>query len=359
MEWKLLLLNWQILFNNFEALADYLENSSSSFNLAEAIHAATEKHPLVAADEMGFWDSVSKQLRKISWTNILASIKAFTDGLYVALTGDQTIAGIKTFSSFPVTPASDPSSDYEVANKKYVDDHSGGGGGTPGGSDSQVQFNDAGAFGGSPDFLFDDAGRVVYLGEPTGASAQGHRFGFDSSAAASHSLYTWGTGLINSIKGYFARGTKASPTAVQSSDVLMQFRGAGYDGVTGVTSSVTNGEVRVVAAENFDGTHHGANVEIHATPTASTVLTKILTILGSGHVNIESGKQYQVNGTQHVHSEYQPIDSDLTDIAALSPSNDDIIQRKSGHWTKRTLAQLISDITSGMLNALSIYSQVS
>jgi hypothetical protein len=41
---------------------------------------------------------------------------------FVQTSGDQTIAGIKTFSSFPVTPSSAPSSDYQTANKKYVDD---------------------------------------------------------------------------------------------------------------------------------------------------------------------------------------------------------------------------------------------
>jgi len=43
-------------------------------------------------------------------------------GGYVELTGDQTIAGIKTFTSFPVTPSSAPTLQYQVANKKYVDD---------------------------------------------------------------------------------------------------------------------------------------------------------------------------------------------------------------------------------------------
>jgi hypothetical protein len=38
------------------------------------------------------------------------------------LTDNQTIAGIKTFSSFPITPSEAPASDYQVANKKYVDD---------------------------------------------------------------------------------------------------------------------------------------------------------------------------------------------------------------------------------------------
>lgn len=40
----------------------------------------------------------------------------------------------------------------------------------------------------------------------------------------------------------------------------------------------------------------------------------------------------------------QPNDADLTAIANLAPSNDDIIQRKSGAWTNRTVAQLKSDL---------------
>ena len=38
-------------------------------------------------------------------------------------TGDETIADIKTFSSFPITPSSAPTTDYQIANKKYVDDN--------------------------------------------------------------------------------------------------------------------------------------------------------------------------------------------------------------------------------------------
>lgn len=42
----------------------------------------------------------------------------------------------------------------------------------------------------------------------------------------------------------------------------------------------------------------------------------------------------------------QPLDSDLTSIAGLTPTNDDIIQRKAGAWTNRTMAQLISDLAA-------------
>lgn len=40
----------------------------------------------------------------------------------------------------------------------------------------------------------------------------------------------------------------------------------------------------------------------------------------------------------------QPVDSDLTSIAAIAPANDDIIQRKSGGWINRTMAQLKTDL---------------
>jgi hypothetical protein len=43
-------------------------------------------------------------------------------------------------------------------------------------------------------------------------------------------------------------------------------------------------------------------------------------------------------------SNKQPLDSDLTAIAGLSPTNDDIIQRKGGVWTNRNLDQLITDM---------------
>jgi len=38
-----------------------------------------------------------------------------------ALTGDQTVAGVKTFSSIPVLPASDPTTANQAARKAYVD----------------------------------------------------------------------------------------------------------------------------------------------------------------------------------------------------------------------------------------------
>lgn len=43
-------------------------------------------------------------------------------GQFVDLTTNQTVGGVKTFTSFPVTPSAAPTTNYQVANKKYVDD---------------------------------------------------------------------------------------------------------------------------------------------------------------------------------------------------------------------------------------------
>ncbi len=43
----------------------------------------------------------------------------------------------------------------------------------------------------------------------------------------------------------------------------------------------------------------------------------------------------------------QASDTNLTTIAGLAPSNDDIMQRKAGAWTVRTVAQYVTDILAG------------
>jgi len=48
----------------------------------------------------------------------------------------------------------------------------------------------------------------------------------------------------------------------------------------------------------------------------------------------------------------QPLDADLTTIAGLTPSNDDFLQRKSGAWANRTIAQVQADL--GVIGAGSV-----
>jgi hypothetical protein len=52
-----------------------------------------------------------------------------------------------------------------------------------------------------------------------------------------------------------------------------------------------------------------------------------------------------VTGLQSALDGKQALDTDLTDIAALAPTNDDVIQRKAGAWTNRSMTQLKSDLS--------------
>lgn len=65
---------------------------------------------------------------------------------------------------------------------------------------------------------------------------------------------------------------------------------------------------------------------------------------GASHLFLTSAERSAISGLA---STYQPLDSDLTAIAALSPTNDDIVQRKAGAWTNRSMAQLATDLGLG------------
>lgn len=295
-------------FTNFNSLTNYLENTTGTFNLGEAIHNATAKSPMVAADEMPLWDSITEQLRKITWSNILLSIKTYADSLYVALTGNQTVAGIKTFSSFPVTPSSAPTTDYQVANKKYVDDNAGGGG-TPGGSDTQVQYNNGGTFDG---FGFWDAlleqlwigGQAItgFLGKGLGVIGEGGATDVARIRLFHFGTQTSGAGMTTAGAG----GTRSAPTATTNGTILGQWGIEAWFG-NNEADHKTIGYIRAVVTDDHATGDQPFQWEIYTCPSGSDTPTLAMTITSDGHINISSGKEYQVNGSQHQH-----VASDIT-----------------------------------------------
>lgn len=75
----------------------------SQTDIANEIHASSSKTTPVDADEIGLIDSASTfTLKNLTWANLKATLKNYFDTLYVALTGDQSISGVKTFTSSPI-----------------------------------------------------------------------------------------------------------------------------------------------------------------------------------------------------------------------------------------------------------------
>lgn len=68
------------------------------------------------------YDTASQGLNNSQKTNARGNIGAADDAAVVKLTGNQTVAGTKTFSSIPVLPSTNPTADNQATRKKYVDD---------------------------------------------------------------------------------------------------------------------------------------------------------------------------------------------------------------------------------------------
>jgi hypothetical protein len=69
-----------------------------------------------------------------------------------------------------------------------------------------------------------------------------------------------------------------------------------------------------------------------------------LAALDIGDSDVNAISESKITGLTADLGGKQPLDSDLTAIAGLTPTNDDLLQRKAGAWTNRSPAQLKTDL---------------
>jgi hypothetical protein len=74
-----------------------------------------------AADKAIVYDDTNKKIKTSQPLPVAQGGTGSATQNFVGLTGDQSIAGAKTFTSIPVLPASDPTTDNQAARKAYVD----------------------------------------------------------------------------------------------------------------------------------------------------------------------------------------------------------------------------------------------
>jgi hypothetical protein len=105
--------------------------------------------------------------------------------------------------------------------------------------------------------------------------------------------------------------------------------------VTGLTTSLSGKEATITP---------GTTSQYWRGDKAWTNLDK--TAVGLSNVDNTSDVNKPVSTAQQTALDgKQALDSDLTAIAALTPTDNDIIQRKSGAWTNRTVAQFKTDLS--------------
>lgn len=103
----------------------------------------------------------------------------------------------------------------------------------------------------------------------------------------------------------------------------------------------------VSATSRFLGriTAGAGNIEELPAADAKTILALVKADVGLANVDNTSDASKPIStATQTALDAKQNLDSDLTAIAGISPTNDDVIQRKAGAWVNRTMAQLKTDL---------------
>ena len=128
---------------------------------------------------------------------------------------------------------------------------------------------------------------------------------------------------------------------------------SGADATTADVADSTNKRYVTDANLTVIGDTSGVNTGDNATNATSNTYAdgKVADAITDGVTNVAPSQNVVFDAL----ALKQPLDSDLTAIAALSPANDDIIQRKAGVWTNRTMEQVANDmvvrIATGAISA--------
>jgi len=119
---------------------------------------------------------------------------------------------------------------------------------------------------------------------------------------------------------------------------------AALDGKQGLDSDLT--AIAGLTPTNDDIVQRKAGAWTNRSPAqVKTDLALTKSDVGLSNVDNTADSAKPVSSAQQTALDgKQPLDADLTAIAALTPTNDDILQRKAGAWVNRTIAQLKTDL---------------
>lgn len=219
--------------------------------------------------------------------------------------------------------------------------------------DGTTWYSDSGApdstLGTVQDFYIDTDIGDVY--EKTGASTWTLQLNIIGPQGVQGTAGTNGTNGTNGVDGADgadgADGTNGHTIEDEGTPVTqrtsLNFTGAG------VSVADTGGKTVVTISGGGGG--GGGTVDTANSPNAGEFarFTDADTIEGRTKAETQADLDLEV-GTDFlspaaIAAAYQPLDSDLTAIAALTPSNDDFVQRKAGAWANRTVAQVKTDLS--------------
>ncbi len=236
------------------------------------IDGDTDSHPGVELYENGtrkwivFNDYTNDNLTFKTNSNIRMSIKQ-----------DGTVGiGIEN-PNHALTVVGDISASIHISASSFYGDGSNltgiSGGGSPAGSDSQIQYNNGGSFGGASGLVYDDSNARVGIGiAAPDSTLHVHADSINNGAVTiSQADNSSDASQLDLSK---ARGSGASPAAVQNSDFIGQVRFLAYDG-----DSYDNfADIYAQAAGTISTTSHPTKVIIRTTQASATSPTTAVTV---------------------------------------------------------------------------------
>lgn len=297
--------------NFVRTLAEYtVRNISSdpttwSDNTAAVILAAATKTTPVDADSLPLIDSAAGNiLKRVTWANIKATIKAYYDSVVATLT-NKTISGadntLTNIANASLVNSSVTIGSTNVALGATAATIAGLTLTTPtinglaadmdAGEDraikvERLQARDAEGIG-----LYDSAG--VLIGILTNGGLLRIGPGTPSvelevvrdGATATQRILSYGTGLLSNLAMYTPRGTLAAPSATLSGDELGAIYFGGWD-----TALSSGARIAAIAAADWgsagDATDDPTDLVFYTVPDGSNVLTERMRILSTGAVTI-------------------------------------------------------------------------
>jgi len=165
------------------------------------------------------------------------------------------------------------------------------------GSDQQIQYNHAGAFGADANFYWDYTNKTFHV---KGASASAAVI--ESSAVAVLDVVS-NAGVANTyanfrgfsysgsgfnigtlLDGYSYRGSAISPSSTVAGDSLMSFRGFGWAG----SAKAFGGQFALIAGSNWTSISAETYLSFYTTAAGSTSVLEHVRITGLGHVLINA-----------------------------------------------------------------------
>lgn len=178
----------------------------------------------------------------------------------------------------------------------------------------------------------------------------------DSEASARGSVDTTLQANINSEAASRAAADTSESSSRSSADSTLQTN------ITNEATARAQGDADSRARANHTGTQLAATISDFNSSVDARINYPVTSVAGrTGAITLAES---DITNLVSDLAAKQPLDSDLTAIAGLSPSANDVLQFKSGAWVNRSIAQLKSDFAlsigdvSGLQTALDLKENV-